>query len=165
MFVNKVMITGHRNIPEYNNDKITELIKNKLIELHNDNSELTLVSGMTLGSDTIAVELAIKLDIKFVAVIPFRNQHKFWTNKQKEKYVRLLNSAEEVIIESNFSRYVNNRNELYLIRNKRMVDMSDYCIAVFNGNNRTGTSNAIRHVIRHSKNKGIEIYLINPNEV
>ena len=42
-----------------------------------------------------------------------------------------------------------------------MVDMSDYCIAVHNGNIRTGTGNAVRH----AKNKGIEIYLINPTEV
>ena len=74
MFVKKVMITGHRKLPINNIGKIKDLIKDKLIELSNDNSELVLVSGMALGTDIIAVQIALELNIKFIAVVPFKAQ-------------------------------------------------------------------------------------------
>jgi uncharacterized phage-like protein YoqJ len=112
-------------------------------------------SGMALGYDTWCSKICLKLDIPFVAAVPFKGQEVVWNEESKKEYNELLDLAEEVVFVSSpgYSAWK------MMKRNKFMVDNSDIVIACFDGNN-GGTKNCFEY----AKLKGKKIFLINSLE-
>lgn len=152
-----VAFTGHRpnklggyNLPNPIYIKVCQQIDATLRELKPEK----IISGMALGIDQWAANIACKLNIPFIAAIPFANQDRVWIEESKRAYHALLNKAVEQVIvcEGGYSAYK------MQIRNEWMVDRCDKLIAVWDGTE-GGTGNCVKYA--QSKNK--DIIYINPN--
>ncbi|MFA6609079.1 MAG: SLOG family protein [Candidatus Paceibacterota bacterium] len=114
-----------------------------------------VISGMALGVDQWAVNIAIKLKIPFIAAIPFKGQEKKWPESSQAIYHKLLSKAYDVVFVSKpgFS------SEKMQARNIWMVDQCDLLIGIYDGSI-SGTGNCIDY----AKSVGKEIVIINPNK-
>jgi uncharacterized phage-like protein YoqJ len=112
-----------------------------------------IISGMALGGDMWAANIAIKLNIPFIAAIPFVGQEKAWPASSQKTYHKLLSKAAEKVIvcEGGYAAYK------MQIRNEWMVNNSDILIGIWDGTN-GGTGNCISY----AKSINKEIIYINP---
>lgn len=126
-------------------------IEKTLIELKPEK----VISGMALGVDQWAAFIAYKLNIPFLAAVPFEGQDSAWPEKSKKIYQKLLHVAAEIVIVSPggySAQKMQNRNEF-------MCNMCDKLIAIYNEDNNGGTFNCIEY----AKSIHKEIIFINPN--
>lgn len=115
-----------------------------------------VISGMALGVDQWAAMISHKLNIPFIAAIPFEGQESKWP-EQSQKTFRALRklASEEVIVSSgNYSA------DKMQIRNKWMVDHCDLLIGIWNGTN-GGTANCIEY----ARSIGKKIIIIDPTKI
>lgn len=170
----KICVTGHRpnGLPiayGYNMDNsawqtLKEYLKltiTKCYEYAAENEELTLISGMALGVDTIYWQAAKELreenrSIKIEAAIPFEGQEKRWNAHSQQEYKNMLEQSDIVTIVSP-GGYAAYKMES---RNRYMVNNADIVIAVFNGK-AGGTAKCIDYAEKQNKT----IININPNEI
>ncbi len=115
--------TGHRIITNY--DKTYLAIQNHLNELE---PEYT-ISGVAVGFDQLFAVICIRLNIPFIAAVPFIGQESKWPDHIQKQYHKILTKAKEVIIVSSgdFSK------EKFQIRNEFIVNNSDKILAYYNG--------------------------------
>jgi uncharacterized phage-like protein YoqJ len=114
-----------------------------------------ILSGMTVGYDTLLAELAIKLKIDFNAIVPFIGQEKKWPKEAQIKYNNLLKQAKEVkiVCEGEYAP------EKMQIRNQYLVDHCQLLLAAYNGSG-GGTNNCIQYAHKMKK----EIIVIDPKK-
>lgn len=169
-----ISITGHRpnGLPkEYgynlNNEawtKLKEYIEVTIKECYKYatlNEELTLVTGMALGVDTVFWEVAAKLrksnkNIKIEAAVPFVGQEKKWTLESQKQYKQMLSESNKVTIvsEGGFATYK------MMARNRYMVNKSDIVIAVI-CKETGGTAQCVKYAKEHNK----VVIEINPQNI
>ncbi len=149
--------TGHRpdklggyNVPNPIYIHVCQQIEKALKELKPDK----IISGMALGVDQWAAYIAHKLEIPFIAAIPFAGQESAWPQRSQTTYRHLLKLASEQVIVSP-GKY--NRQKMQ-IRNEWMCDRCDKLIAVYNGDTSGGTFNCVQYAIGAGK----DIYYIDP---
>lgn len=149
-----VAFTGHRpdklggfKLPNPTYIKVCRQIESTLKELKPEK----VISGMALGVDQWAAFIAHKLNIPFLAAVPFINQECKWPTSSQETYHKLIKLAEETIIVSD-GEYSAKKMQT---RNEWMVDRCDQLIAVWDGS-AGGTGNCVNYA--KSKNKSI-IYI------
>jgi uncharacterized phage-like protein YoqJ len=159
--VNKMIlgITGHRpqtlgldysyESARYN--KLRAIITEKFDEL----KPKQIVSGMALGVDTYAVQVALELGIGYIAAVPFKDQECKWPIKAQKYYCQLLRMADDVVIVSEGSYSASKMHT----RNRWIVDNSDALLAIFNEQPGSGTANCVEY----AKTKpSYPIHIINP---
>lgn len=112
-----------------------------------------ILTGMAVGFDQWAAELAIKLNIPFTAVIPFVGQELFWNKEAQLHYRDLLSRADhiEIVSKGGFASWK------MQARNKYIVDNSNMMLGLFNGS-KGGTFNCLEY----AKSKNITIKIVNP---
>ena len=113
-------------------------------------------TGMASGFDIIAAETVLKLkesqpDVKLVAVVPFEEQEKSYSNEWKLRYETILTRCDEVIVLS--KEY---HSGCYQNRNKFMVDNSDYIVTWYDGK-QGGTRNTLIYAQKKKR------YIVNVN--
>lgn len=143
-----VAITGHR--PQNLDSDFTyksaiwEWIRSELGATFQKVQPSKIYTGMALGVDTVAAEVAIALEIPFVAAIPFPGQEAKWTQEQQDHYRMLLTFAEDVVEvdKGPYSPYLLQK------RNEYMVDNSDLLVAVWNGW-KGGTRNCVEYALKN----------------
>lgn len=149
--------TGHRpdklwgyNLNHYMYRRVKEGLKAGFINLLSRDGELTVISGMALGFDTLfaqaALELRDKYPIKLICAIPCWNHSSRWLQESKVEWKRITDIADEVI-------YVTKEDYTYKcmqLRNEYMVDNSDVVITLWNGT-AGGTKNCIDYAIKQNK--------------
>lgn len=142
-----ISFSGHRRLS--NLIYVRQEIDKLLIELRPDK----VLCGMALGSDQIAAEASIALNIPLIAAMPFVGQEAYWTADDREQYLTLLGQAEkiEVINRGGFASWK------YQIRNQWLVDNSGLLIAIFSGRP-SGTKNCVDYATKVGK----RIIIINP---
>jgi len=154
----KIAITGHRpdKLGGYNNNSIEELVKDHIKDLFYLLKPTFIWSGMALGVDQWAAELAIKLSIPFKAAVPFEGQESRWPLKSQEKYRELLKCSQEIIVVSpgGYAPWKMQK------RNEYMVDRADVVVAVWDGSS-GGTKNCVEYAVSQDKT----IYLIDPRTI
>lgn len=112
-----------------------------------------VISGMALGVDQWAAHIAHKLNIPFLAAIPFVNQECKWPEQSQRIYHKLLSlSSEQVIVSPGAYE-----REKMMIRNAWMVDHCDTLIAIWDGT-KGGTGNCVEY----AKSVNKDIIFINP---
>lgn len=163
----KIAITGHRPNKLGNDYNLTSplilSIKQQIIDTLDeqkfkggvDINNLTLITGMALGIDTLFAKIAIENNIPFIAAIPCAGQSSMWPAKSKQIYQDIVNHplcTKEWISTLPYSP------QLMQQRNKWMVDNCDLLIAVWDGTS-GGTANCIKYA--NSINR--EIVRINPS--
>lgn len=151
-----VAFTGHRPdklggylVPNKIYNFVCSRIKETLIELRPSK----IITGMALGVDQWAANIAIELSIPFIAAVPFDGQERAWPDHSQEFYHSLLKNAEEKIVISKGS-YAAYKMQ---VRNKWMVDHCDILVAVWDGSN-GGTKNCVNY----AESIGKKIVFINP---
>ena len=151
-----VSFTGHRppkiggySIPNPTWEYLVDSIAEKLEEL----KPVGIITGMALGVDSIAAEIAIELGIPFIAAVPFKGQECKWPKPSQEKYHYLLSKAFEVVYVSE-PGYAPWKMQT---RNQWMVDNSSHLIAVWDGS-AGGTGNCVSY----AQSKGTRIIRIDP---
>ncbi len=167
MYGKTCCFTGHR--PEsfsffYNEEhpdcvnlkkKLKDEIKKMITEFKVD----SFFCGMAQGTDMWAAEivLAFKKDyphISLTAVVPFLGQSRSWNYEQKKRYQTILSLCDKkILISHHYTPYC------MIQRNRHMVDISDYVLAVWNGSLTGGTAKTIQY----AKSENKEIFIINPS--
>lgn len=151
-----VSFTGHRpdklggyKLPNPTYLHVCQQIDKTLQELKPEK----VISGMALGVDQWAANIAIRLGIPFIAAVPFLGQEKAWPQASQKVFNKLLGKAAEVVIvsEGGYSAYK------MQIRNEWMVDRADKVIAIWDG-----TSGGTGNCVNYARAKGKEIILIDP---
>lgn len=156
---------GFNNYPAHR--KIFKYIENRIKELQPN----LVYTGMALGVDQWAAQACIKLDIPFVACVPFKNQHIKWSAPCVAEYNRILNSAAKIVYVDRVLGYINGQPDRYstrklMTRNKYMVDQlenGDVLLAICEISRRSGTHVTL-DMVRDSK-KDIEIILASPESI
>ena len=120
-----------------------------ILELINEGCRV-FYTGMAMGFDIIAAETVILLkksniidNIKLICVLPFENQGKgfgeFW---QKKFDFVIENCDEKMVLSKDYHK------GCYQIRNKYMVDNSDFVLTWYDGQS-GGTKNTIDYAIKN----------------
>ena len=113
-----------------------------------------LISGMALGVDQIWAELAVIMNIPFIAAIPFKGQDSRWPEERRNKYRILLSKAQEVVNVSGQDFY----KPIFMHqRNAWMVMKGDGLVAVWDGST-GGTGHCVEYARHHDK----RIFYIDP---
>lgn len=138
-------ITGHRKL-EHSPDSIKKVLKDQF-ELFGVKK---VVTGMALGFDTIAAQLAVEMKIPFVAALPFVEQAKLWKESDIEIYMDLLDKASDIYIQPD--TYDKNRIMAgYFGRNNWIVSQSNILFAYMINDKDGGTA----HTFKTAVKKGI----------
>ena len=99
-----------------------------------DEKCFTFYTGMAMGFDILAAELVLLLKnrkdcaIELVCVLPFKGQENAWSEEWQERYNKVLESADKVILLSD--HYYKG---CYFKRNNFMVDNSDIVLTFYDG--------------------------------
>lgn len=172
----KIAITGHRP-NKLGNDydltgpligtirkKIYEVLRDCITsgypDIDNMRKQLTLITGMALGIDTLFAQLAIELDIPFIAAIPFAGQYRKWQESSVRIYHDILIKAQSIQVVDinknvNYSEYCKLpetafSNKKMQDRNIWMVDNCNLLIAVWDGSS-GGTKNCVDYAMTTDK--------------
>jgi uncharacterized phage-like protein YoqJ len=151
-----VSFTGHRpdklggyKLPNPTYIHVCQQIDKTLSQLKPEK----IISGMALGVDQWAANIAIKLGIPFVAAVPFIGQESMWPAGSQSIYNNLIKRACEIIYVCPGSYSAAKMQ----IRNEWMVDHSDKLIAIWNG-----TAGGTGNCVKYAQGLGKEIIFINP---
>ncbi len=153
-----VAFTGHRpnKLGGYTTpNPIYDRVRKQIIQVLREIEPDRIISGMALGVDQWAANIAIELGIPFTAAVPFVGQEDAWPTSSQKAYDTLLLKADDLIIvsEGGYSAYK------MQLRNEWMVDHCDKLIAVWDG-----TPGGTCNCISYAKAKGKEIIRINPTK-
>lgn len=108
--------------------------------------------GMALGFDIVAGETVARLkkqnpkeSIRLIAVVPFKEQAKSWSDNWQRRYNTLLSAADRIVyISESYNR------GCYHLRNRYMVDNSDTVITYFSGK-MGGTASTLSYAQKKGK--------------
>ena len=151
-----VCFTGHRSLKgvDYHNlkvlldDTICALVKKGATDFY---------CGGALGWDTLCANMVLYLkkrkaqDIKLHLVLPCSNEAQTmkWSQTDKDMFYSILSQADSVEYTSH--AYT---KECMRIRNARLVELGDCCVAFYNAaDTRSGTG----QTVRMAEDKGIEV--------
>ncbi len=157
----KIAFTGHRPNKESMNQewdgvgKCSDYIRYEVNKELLNHTDITIISGMALGVDMIAAELAIKHGFPLIAAIPFIGQERMWVKSSKDRYSGILgykNCTQHIVCEGGYSAYK------MQVRNEWMVDNCDLLIAVYDGTT-GGTANCVNYAKKVNK----QIVIIDPS--
>lgn len=169
----KIAITGHRPNKLGNDYDLSSILMQRInmailstlineceLDLSGEGEEvkfpnLTLITGMALGIDTLFANIAIANKIPFIAAIPFHGQQLVWPQKSIQIYADIIANplcTVKVISPGGYSA------KKMQIRNEWMVDNCDLLIAVWD-ESPGGTANCVKY----AKSKNKKIIYINPN--
>ncbi len=150
-----ISFTGHRKIGgSYNSNPTKDYVANELEKILIELKPDKCVSGVALGFDILAAEICIKLNIPFIAAIPFVGQESRWPPHSQLHYNNILEKALEKVIvcEGGYAVWKMQKRNEYLVNN------ADIIIACFDGS-ASGTKNCIDYAIKQNK----KIIRIDPN--
>jgi uncharacterized phage-like protein YoqJ len=99
-----------------------------------------MILGFALGWDTALAHACVRLNIPFIAAIPFVGQEKPWHKEAQETYHLLLSKAIEVVIVSPGVYHPGKLSR----RNEWMVDRSTAVLALWDGS-KGGTANCVKY--------------------
>lgn len=114
-------LTGHRTLGQ-NFDE--DALKNKILELVKEQNVGVFYCGMAKGFDTVACEILTEIkgenSVEIIACVPCPEQDKFFSEKDKKTYEKLLEKCDEIKVVSD--HYFKGCMQ---VRNKFMVDRCD----------------------------------------
>ena len=135
-------------------DRVEEVIKTAI-----QSGARCFYTGMALGTDLWAAEILLRLrkelpetKLRLIAVLPFRGQASRYPDEWKQRYDRVLEQADEVVV-----LHERSSRSCYMERNRYMVDYADTLIAVYGGG-AGGTKNTLEYAQR----RGLQIVTISP---
>lgn len=148
-----VCFTGHRSIKV--TDELKSCLYSQLETLIQGGAEI-FIAGGALGFDMFCEETILLLREKYPQIrlhiilpCPETEQTEDWAESDKERYRRILLSADKTVICSEHKT-----KGCMKKRNARLVELADVCVCYYNENDwRRGTG----QTFRMAQNKGIKI--------
>ena len=175
-----VAFTGHRPNklrggydwmhPE--NLKLGRVLRGILIELIEQRSVDTFITGGALGIDQMSFMIVNKLKQRYpylrnILAVPFENQAGNWISSSVQTYENIKMLADEVVYVDELAEYQlkDEPTKIYLPpkmqkRNEYMVDNADIVIAVWDG-----TGGGTKNCVDYARKKNKELIQINPNKI
>ena len=141
-------VTGHRDMPSEEISSIKKALRQEIKKAVKDGFTVFL-SGFADGVDQYFAEIVLEIqkengDLKLIAVLPYRGRVKGLN--RREQTSALLNACTEMVVIQ--EKYQPN---VYLQRNRYLVEHSDRVIAVYDGRGKGGTVKTIRFAHRLQK--------------
>ena len=145
--------TGHQDIPRWEEQKVLTRVRYLLRPLLAGGVRYFGVGG-AVGFDMIVAEYMLDLRdrdqsrIKIISVLPFPEWREKWTDEQKRRQDEIMRRSDKVT-------FVRDAwcKDVYLIRDRKLVDESAYCISYCN--RRTGGT---AYTVRYAMKKGVPVY-------
>src|SRR5713101_3094159 len=124
----KVGITGHQRLKEPSRwNKVREEMERILAHLP---KPFIGITSLAIGADQLFAEIILQQSGAFEAIIPFEGYElKFTEGDQREKYQHFLNRASRIEI---LHKAVS-EEQAYFEAGKRVVDLADIVVAVWDG--------------------------------
>ncbi len=138
-------VTGHRVLTkDFDIVALEQIIRETILEGYD-----TFLVGMAIGFDSycfrLLEQIRREIKIKLVACVPCRSQSEKFSPQDKHEYVRMVNSADYVILLSDkYTPYCMQK------RNKFMVDNSSVLISYLHSNT-GGTKNTVEYALKMGK--------------
>lgn len=129
-----ICATGHRDA-DFNNAKLR---LKSFLEIQSEN--ITAISGMARGWDTIFARACLYYNIPLSCYVPYKGQ-----NPTTEYYDDILSQAKVLYIDGEYNK------QSFLNRDKAMVDNSDIVIAGWDGRKKGGTFYTINYAIKQKR--------------
>ncbi len=150
--------TGHRLISAADRPALLRDLRQTLA-IFADSGVRTFICGGAIGFDTLAAQEVLRLKqdfplVRLSLVLPCRTQADRWTAAQKKTYHAVLERADET--ECLFDQYVSGCMQM---RNRRMVDRSDICVAYYRG-----TPGGTAYTVNYAKEKGVRLLFVPAKE-
>lgn len=155
-----VGVSGHRpaklgvyKLPNPIYDTIISRTKSEFEKLKPEK----IITGMCIGYDQWCAEVAIEMNIPFVAAVPFVGQELLWPQDAQTKYKELLAKAEhiEIVNPGGFASWK------MQARNQWIVDNCNLMLVVLKQSIKWGgTYNCVEYARAQNK----ELTIINPSE-
>lgn len=140
-------VTGHRDIPEEQMDRIQKLLRQEILAAIED-GYTHFISGFAAGADLLFADIVAELKeiypITLEAAIPYPGRMK----TPDETFQRLIRCCDTVKVHSD--SYFKG---CYMRRNRYMVDQSQRVVAVYNGRPTGGTA----ATVRYAKGKDVRV--------
>ncbi|MFR9651430.1 MAG: SLOG family protein [Rikenellaceae bacterium] len=114
-------------------NQIADKIYNTIESLY-DQGFLHFYCGMSSGFDLMAAVAVLELrnkypDVKLIAVVPFKGQEERYSDKDKQTYRNVMETADEVVTLA--ERHTDNAQ--YLRRNDYMLEQSSHLVCYYDG--------------------------------
>ena len=172
----KLICTGHRpqSLPGgFKNKALHRRIKNKIKQVLAVKKPELVISGMALGFDQWLAEVAVELNIPFIAALPCKGQERKWPSKSQEHYKWLLSKAHKIVYVDREIGYISRtvppdvyHPEKMIRRNEWMVDQlisQDFVLSLYIPMKKSGTA----HTLNYANNRVVEhlnFININPDQ-
>jgi hypothetical protein len=119
---------------------------------------LVVVTSLAVGADQLAARLGIARGATVHAVLPFSGIERTFSAEDLQAYRRLVNQASVEVLQTSGTD-----EDAYLAAGRRVVELSDLVIAVWDGNpakGKGGTADIVTYAIA----SGVPVVHINPVE-
>lgn len=147
--------TGHRDIPKCDERKILVRVHNLLGPLLDKGVKYFGVGGavgfdMLMAEDLLDLRDKDRKKIRIISVLPYPGyqQDLGWSEEELCRQERIMRRSDKV-------SYVSETNckDVYLMRNRKLVDESGYCISYCNRQN-GGTAYTVRYAVE----QGLQVF-------
>ena len=148
-------VTGHRSVPAGDMAWYRSELRRVLEKLEPS----VFYSGMALGVDQEAAQVALDIGVPLVAVVPYPSQASKWPAAEQARYRELLGRAKETVMVS--GRDPVGRSEyvaMLLRRDDVLVELSEVVVACWSGRASGGTW----HTMKTAGRLGRPLVLIQP---
>ncbi|OJU12088.1 MAG: hypothetical protein BGN88_02635 [Clostridiales bacterium 43-6] len=143
--------SGHRFIKDSMKESLKATLKDEIIKLYHLNYRI-FYNGGAIGFDSLACDAVFELkseypDISLCMILPCKDQHHRWKEKDKAKYIEILKAADDIqyICEHYVPGCMQARNDV-------LIGQSDFCICYLK-NKMSGTA----YTVKRAKEAGIPV--------
>lgn len=150
----KIGITGHRDLDKRFIKEYKKQVFQKLNELKQKHSEVILLSPLADGADRLVIYEAMKLGIKYIAVLPMQKElyKDDFDDTSNLEFDKLLKNAVRILTISHTKPFIRDRQ--YELVGQYISENSDILIALWDGkynNLQGGTGEIVKYHIKNQK--------------
>ncbi|MBN1776710.1 MAG: DUF1273 family protein [Clostridiales bacterium] len=155
---NRVGITGHRDLRNFDHARLTADIRRELSALAQEHAQRVMLSSLAAGADQLCAGIGLDLGYQLIVLLPFAGFRDGFTGDGLMKFDSLLNSAKQTIIVSTNQ----NADVAYLEAGKYVADHCDVLLAVWDGEAQTSQCGT-QAVIEYAKKINRKVTIIKPD--
>lgn len=151
----RVGITGHQQLAESEFWEWVEVALNK--ELDALAVPVTAVSSLAIGADQLFASLVVRRGGQLHVVLPFSNYERTFSEENQEIYRQILNKATSVEV----LQTLGTDEDAYLAAGRRIVELADLMIAVWDGQPAKGKGGT-GDIVSYAGERGVPLIHLNP---
>jgi hypothetical protein len=154
----KIGISGHQKLGSRNNvDWVRKSIRHELEHL----GAITGVTSLAAGADQLFAEIVLELGRPIEVVLPCDNYHSAFKDPAAARMFEILKRQATDCYSLPFP---NPSEQAFFEAGKRIVEMSDLIIAVWNGKPAAGLGGTA-DIVNHALKLGKKVFHINPDSL